>query len=87
MNLVLRPPLVEAEQPARSDDFLCKRIPTGREFLHANLLARLYALDQAKVGGSKEAQVVTILLVNALETLGNDQAYSCAYLCVWARFA
>src|SRR3954466_1142646 len=83
---------LEARNVERKESTVLDHLPgnlvfTLREDLERNLLAATNLVDKAEVGGSKHAQVLTVLLVNALDIFGDHELDSRRQLCIWRLLA
>ncbi len=65
---------VEWEQPAVLDDLSCDFIFARSKFGEGDLRTSADLVDQRKVGGGKQSEVLAILLVDALDIFGDDHA-------------
>ncbi len=77
---------VEGEEAAPPHDLGGDRIQVPGELLHRDGLASANPLHEAEVRGGEEAQVLTVLEVDALEALGDHQPQARAIFGVGARF-
>ena len=78
--------LAVREQPAAADDLLREGVAAAQEFVDRHRLARENAVEHGEIGGGQNADVVAILLIDALETLRDDQPYSRRQFGKRARF-
>src|SRR3954462_947319 len=86
-HLTLETSDVEWKQTAVLDHLPGNLVFTLLEDLERNLLAATNFVDKAEVGGSKHAQVLTVLLVNALDILRDHELDSRRQLCIWRLLA
>ena len=61
------------QQPAAAQDRAGNLVTRGDDLLDVDWLAAPDAIDEAEIGGGKEAEVVGVLPVDALEALRDDQ--------------
>ena len=71
-HLPLQPGHVELEEPAVFDDLPGDLVGACGELRQRNALAGADSLDQAEVGGGENAQVLAVLIVDALDALADD---------------
>ncbi len=62
------------QQAAGADHLLGQRVAPGQERLDGDRLARQHAVQHGEIRGGQDADVVAVLLVDALEALRHDQA-------------
>ncbi len=62
------------QQSAGADHLLGQRVAPAQEGLDGNRLARQHAVQHREIRGGQDADVVAVLLVDALEALRHDQA-------------
>src|ERR1700736_4781999 len=71
---------VEGKQSAVFDYLPRDLVLTGRKFVQRNFLFAANLVDQRKISRGQHAQILTILLIDALNILGNHQANEGQYL-------
>ena len=83
---VLHTLLAEAQQAALLQDGRRQCVAPCHQRLHGDGLTRLDTRHQAEIGGGEEPDVVGVLPVDALETLGNHQPHTGRFFCSRAVF-
>src|SRR5712692_7048802 len=73
---------VEIEEPSMLDNLARDLVFALRELGKRDFLPGADLVDQRKINRSQHTQVLAILLVNALDVLGDDDLYARAKLCV-----
>ena len=86
-HLAPHPRHVELEQPAVLDDLAGDVIRAGREFAQRNRLPGADSVDEPEVRRGEDAQVLAVLVVDALDALADDDLDAGHQLGVGALFA
>src|SRR6266480_1179683 len=71
---------VVVEEAAVLDDVFGDSIETTRELRKWNLLTAPDALDQAEIGGGKQADILRVLTVDFFDAFGDDELNTCRLL-------
>ncbi len=81
-NFFLHASDVERKQSAVLDHLLRDLVLAGRELSERNFFPGANLVDERKIGRGQQAQVLAILLVDALDIFGDHDLNAGAHLCV-----